>query len=74
VSESELLVHDETNSTLAWLISDLPDVKALGVLYRDPSAPVYDDAVQAQVKMAKKAGASADVDALLHGGHTWKVS
>ena len=74
VSEADLLVHDETNATIAWLVSDLPEVKALGVLYRDASAPVYDDAVRTQVQMSKKGGAAGDLDALLHGGHTWTVS
>jgi 2-oxoglutarate ferredoxin oxidoreductase subunit beta len=74
VAESELLVHDETNATIAWLVSDLPEVKALGVLYRDASAPVYDDALRAQVAMSKKGGAGGDIDALLKSGHTWTVT
>ncbi|MBX3246440.1 MAG: 2-oxoacid:ferredoxin oxidoreductase subunit beta [Myxococcales bacterium] len=73
VTEDDLLVHDETNATLAWLISDLPEVKALGVLYRDPSAPVYDDAVRAQSEMARQKG-GGDIDALLRSGHVWDVT
>ena len=74
IDESDLLVHDETNRNIAWLIADLPDVKALGVLYRS-EGPVYDQAVRAQVQMAKnRAGAASDLDALLRQGHTWTVS
>ncbi len=72
-AESDLIVHDETNRNLAWLIADLPDVKALGVLYCDPDAPVYDENVVSQVAMAKKKSGEGDLKALLHSGHTWTV-
>ena len=73
VSEDELFVHDETNRSIAWMLSDLPEVKALGVLYREPDAPVYDDGVRAQVEMAQEKAGGSDLAALLRSGHTWEV-
>ncbi|MEM1418196.1 MAG: 2-oxoacid:ferredoxin oxidoreductase subunit beta [Myxococcota bacterium] len=72
VPESELLVHDETNRNLAWLLADLPDVKALGVLFRE-EGPVYDRDVRTQIAMAAERD-DGDIDALLRSGHTWTVS
>ena len=74
VSTSDLLVHDETNRNIAWMIADLADVKALGVLFRDTNAPVYDQGVMAQIEMAKKQQGEGDINALLRSGHTWTVS
>jgi len=73
ITEADLLVHDETNRNIAWLIADLPDVKALGVLYRAPG-PVYDESVRQQVKMAEERAKGADLKSLLREGHTWTVS
>ena len=70
---TDLIVHDETNRNLAWLIADLPDVKALGVLFCEKDAPVYDDSVRAQVAMAREKFGDGDLHALLHSGHTWTV-
>ncbi|MBC7172212.1 MAG: 2-oxoacid:ferredoxin oxidoreductase subunit beta, partial [Polyangiaceae bacterium] len=73
ITEADLLVHDETNPTLAYLIAGLPDVCALGVLYCNPG-PVYDAEVLQQVEQAKSRAGKPDVDALLRSGHTWTVS
>lgn len=72
-AESELLVHDETNKNIAWLIADLPDIKALGVLYCENSAPVYDQSARKQVELAKERFGEGDLNELLHSGHTWTV-
>jgi len=73
-SEEDLLVHDETNRNIAWLLADLPEVKALGVLYRETDAPVYDVSARAQVEQASAAPGAGDIDALLRSGHTWNVT
>ncbi len=55
----DLLVHDETNPNLAWLLAGLEDIPGLeqtmafGVLFRS-DAPAYDDEVHAQVDNAVK--------------------
>jgi 2-oxoglutarate ferredoxin oxidoreductase subunit beta len=72
VAESELLVHDETNRTLAGLLLQLrpPEFPmALGVLYCDP-APSYEHDVFEQQTAAGRAG---DLTALLRRGRTWSV-
>lgn len=76
VGEADLLVHDETNLTLAALLAamDPPALPvALGVIYCDPQ-PSYetlvDDQIQAAVKSAKGKG---NIDGLLRSGHTWTV-
>ncbi len=73
VDESELMVHDETNASLAWLLTDLPEVVALGVLYR-AAGPVYNQSVTAQRKMAEERSGPPDLNALVRQGHTWTVT
>jgi 2-oxoglutarate ferredoxin oxidoreductase subunit beta len=76
VPESDLLVHDERNRSLAMLLAQLEPPEfpvALGVLYRDPQ-PSYEAAV---LEQAAEAGArpsrEADIGKLIKGGRTWKV-
>ncbi|NVB37466.1 2-oxoacid:ferredoxin oxidoreductase subunit beta [Pseudenhygromyxa sp. WMMC2535] len=74
ISESDILVHDETNRAMAFLLAGLEPPSfplALGVLYRQ-AAPTYEAAALAQVDAAK-AKDPGDLDALLHSGHTWTV-
>jgi 2-oxoglutarate ferredoxin oxidoreductase subunit beta len=74
VAESDVLVHDEKNRTLASLLGSLhppPFPQVLGVLYCDP-APTYEDAVFGQMKSAT--GGPKDLAALMHSGRTWTVA
>jgi 2-oxoglutarate ferredoxin oxidoreductase subunit beta len=73
VTEGDIMVHDETNASLAWMLADLPEVVALGVLYRQPG-PVYGDSVEVQRELAEKRFGEPDLHALLRQGHTWTVS
>jgi 2-oxoglutarate ferredoxin oxidoreductase subunit beta len=77
VDEDEILVHDETNRSLASMLAHLapPDFPvALGVLFCDPTTS-YEQAVHQQ---AAEAGMTfvrdADLAALLRGGRTWTVT
>jgi 2-oxoglutarate ferredoxin oxidoreductase subunit beta len=75
VSEDEVLVHDETNRAMAFLLAALEPPTfpvALGVLFRDP-ASAYDIAVHAQVEETTQRLGPGDLRALLHSGHTWTV-
>tara|TARA_A100001037_G_scaffold286937_1_gene295858 strand:+ start:6384 stop:7406 length:1023 start_codon:yes stop_codon:yes gene_type:complete len=75
ISESDILVHDETNPTLARMLATMeaPEYPvALGVLYCDP-AETYDASVLAQVQEAKDRLPEADLDEYLRRGHTWTV-
>ena len=76
VSEADILIHDETNRTLAGMLARLnpPSMPmALGVLYCDPG-PTYVDDVMAQIEKAKAAKPKADLNAVLRGGDTWTVA
>jgi len=76
VGEDALLVHDETNHTLATLLAVMEPPHfpvALGVLYCDP-APSYEALVNDQVAAVEKAAQETpEIDALLRHGHTWTV-
>lgn len=75
VTEGEILVHDETNHTLATLLASMEQPKfpvALGVLYCDPGQ-TYESEVLAQVEAARDKLPNADLDSLLRQGPTWTV-
>ncbi|MCW9033473.1 MAG: 2-oxoacid:ferredoxin oxidoreductase subunit beta [Alphaproteobacteria bacterium] len=70
VTESDILVHDETNRTMATMLAAMegPDFPvALGVLFCDPGTP-YEEAVRAVPKAPGK-----NVKQLLASGKTWTV-
>lgn len=73
VTDADLVIHDETNPSLAWMLADLPDVVALGVIYRQPG-PVYNESLQRQRELAEERFGAPDLHALLRQGHTWTVS
>src|SRR3546814_19203104 len=55
VGEADILVHDETNRTLATMLATMQPPHfpvALGALYCDP-APTYESAVSAQIEQAQ---------------------
>jgi 2-oxoglutarate ferredoxin oxidoreductase subunit beta len=74
VTEADLLVHDETNPSLAYLLSRMgpPAFPTPIGVFAAVERPCYEEAVAAQIVAAKQKG-KADVRALLHGGETWVV-
>jgi len=75
VSLSDILVHDETNKTLAHLLINLERPKfpaVLGVIYCNP-APEYEEAVEAQMEAARAAKSGASLEKVLKSGRTWVV-
>ena len=75
VREADVLVHDETNRTLATMLAAMEPPHfpvALGVLYCDP-APSYERSVMAQIDEARSRLPNGDLNALLRQGHTWRV-
>jgi 2-oxoglutarate ferredoxin oxidoreductase subunit beta len=73
ITVSDLLVHDETNRTVADMLvrRHPPDFPvALGVIYCDP-APTYDHEALMQVKADGLA--KADLNAVLRRGRTWTI-
>lgn len=75
VSLSDILVHDETNKTLAHLLINLERPKfpaVLGVIYCNPAAE-YEEAVEAQMEAARAAKSGASLEKVLKSGRTWVV-
>ena len=73
VTAADVLVHDQTNRTLAGMLAALepPDFPvALGVLYCDPATP-YEADVYAQVSAAGEP--AGGLDGLLRSARTWSV-
>jgi len=75
ITEADLLVHDETNRTLAGFLARMTPPAmpvALGVLYCSPM-PSYERQVAALVDAAKADHKDHNLNALLRHGHTWTV-
>ncbi len=74
-TEADVLVHDETNATLAYLLARMPYPEfpvALGVLYAT-SRPTYDGTLIAQRKQAVEKLGRGDLQKVLNSGSTWQV-
>jgi len=76
VSEDDLLVHDESDRGLGFLLSQLahPEFpEPLGVIYASTEQQTYDQVVHDQIREAIESGGEGDLEALLHEGETWVV-
>ena len=76
VTEDDLLVHDEQDRGLAFLLAEMsyPDFpEAVGVIYRGPGREPYERLVWDQEREAVEKRGKGDLDALLHEGDTWVV-
>ena len=74
ITEDDILIHDETNRHIAFMLSALesPEFPVVcGVIYCDP-VESYDQAVHYQIEQAKQSK-KADFNALLRAGRTWEV-
>jgi len=72
ITEADILVHDETNRSLAWMLTELTEVVPLGVLYCNPGL-TFDAAVAQQRDQAMTKLGMGDLDAVMRSGHTWSV-
>jgi 2-oxoglutarate ferredoxin oxidoreductase subunit beta len=75
-AEEELLIHDETDRGLAFLLSNLsyPEFpEPLGVIYDSGEHQTYEDVVHGQIRQAIETGGEGDLQALLNEGETWFV-
>jgi 2-oxoglutarate ferredoxin oxidoreductase subunit beta len=75
-SVADLLVHDETDRTIAYMLSRMfyPDFPVpVGVFY-NVSRPTHDQLVQAQLDDAIAKHGQGDLAKLLFAGETWTVS
>ena len=75
VSEAQLVVHDETNLALAFMLGNFepPMPTPVGVFYAI-ARPTYDTAMNDQLKDAAAKQGAGDLGKLLRRGDTWTVS
>jgi len=75
VTEKDLLVHDETNLSLAFMLGNFepPLPTPLGVFYAT-TRPTFDAEVNKQLEEAKAKQGPGDLRALLLRGDTWTVN
>jgi len=76
VTEDDLVVHDEKDSALAYMLSRM-DPRSfptpLGVFHADDSWISYEKGVAGQIEQARAKG-EPDLMALIHQGDTWEVA
>ena len=72
ITESDLLVHDETNQALATMLVRLKGPVAFGILYRIERV-CYEDHAHNQIAKAQEKSPNADIASLLYADNTWVV-
>ncbi len=74
VTEKDLIVHDESNLALAFMLANFqaPLPTPVGVFYAT-SRPTYDGAMNQQLEDAKAKQGPGDLKALLNRGDVWTV-
>ncbi len=76
VSESDLIMYDEHNPSLAYLLSRIEPPQfptPIGVFLASPR-PTYEQRLVDQVKAARDKLGEPDIDKLLRQGETWTVA
>ncbi|MHC4957357.1 MAG: 2-oxoacid:ferredoxin oxidoreductase subunit beta [Planctomycetota bacterium] len=72
ISEKDLMVYDETNGPLAYMISRMGFPTPIGVFKR-VELPTYAAAVDEQIARACSKEGAGDLMNLLHSGDVWEV-
>jgi len=72
ISEGDILVHDETNRALAYMLAHLENPTPIGVFHAT-LRPTYEEAMHKQVEVAQQKSGPGDINALLRRGETWVV-
>jgi len=75
VTEKDLVVHDEKNAALAYLLSRIthPEFPTPLGVFRAESLPTLDQRTTDQIKKAKAKLGDGDLDKLLYSGDVWEV-
>ncbi len=76
VSASDIIVHDERDDALAFLLSTMQPPKfptPLGV-FRAVQRSSYEEAINSQIEQARGRQGQGDLDELFNRGDTWEVS
>ncbi|MFQ5666407.1 MAG: 2-oxoacid:ferredoxin oxidoreductase subunit beta [Candidatus Binatia bacterium] len=76
VSESDLLVHDENDAALAFLLSLMapPQFPTPVGVFRAVERPTYESIVSAQIREAKQRQGEGNLEALFNRGDVWTVT
>jgi 2-oxoglutarate/2-oxoacid ferredoxin oxidoreductase subunit beta len=72
VTEKDVLLHDETDANLAYLLSRLEEPLPIGVI-RAVDSPSLEQRVAHQIDEAKRKLGEGNLAKLLAGGETWTV-
>jgi 2-oxoglutarate ferredoxin oxidoreductase subunit beta len=70
--ESDILVHDEGNRALAYMLAHLESPTPIGVFHAE-ARPAYEDAMAAQLAASRQKLGEGDIDLLFRRGETWTV-
>jgi 2-oxoglutarate ferredoxin oxidoreductase subunit beta len=72
ITESDILVHDEHNRALAYMLAHLENPTPIGVFHAE-IRPAYEDAMAGQIAAARQKQGDGDLNALFTRGETWTV-
>jgi 2-oxoglutarate ferredoxin oxidoreductase subunit beta len=76
IRESDLIIHDEKDSALAFLLSlmEPPAFPTPIGVFRAVERPTYERVLEDQIRQAKQQQGEGDLEELLSRGDTWTVS
>jgi 2-oxoglutarate ferredoxin oxidoreductase subunit beta len=75
ITVDDVLVHDETNPTLAFMLARMPYPEfpvALGVLFAE-TRPTYDGVIAEQNAASRQKLGKGSLQKLLNSGATWEI-
>jgi len=75
ITESDVLVHNEKNPTIAYMLTRMPYPAfpiAMGVLFAS-ERPIYEQVLAQQSERAIAKSGKGNLEKLLHSGETWTV-
>jgi len=75
VTETDLLVHDETDPLIAFMLAKLwwPEFPVPVGIVRNISRPTHDQMISDQIAQATSTRGAGDLKRLLNTGETWTV-
>ena len=76
-SANDLLVHDETDTTLSFILADMtykPNLPRPVGIFLANDRPCYDEEMGGQISTAKEKRGDGDMKKLLHSGETWVIN
>jgi 2-oxoglutarate/2-oxoacid ferredoxin oxidoreductase subunit beta len=75
VTEADIIVHDEKDPALAFLLSMMspPNFPTPLGVFRAVERPTYEDGLAEQIRNARERQGEGDLDELLNRGDTWTV-